>query len=1493
MEPVTISVISTYVAMKMVDQFLADQGYGSLKKLFFPKKEYRSLLFTLIEEVIAEHQKKYSYDESTGQFPFYHSQVLFTYLNQHILFKSERSVDDLQLEFKKNPNILPPNKNELIDFYRSFYTKISNSKELKRLHIEENYKDKIFEIGDSLFKIRLLLESIDNKLTFSLDSNWLDQKSRSAISDLGKRYTPELNFKLDVAQIFEGIGRTEIFSKWVFEHFDIVLIKGNKLRVDESLKLYIEPIKDSLKNLRELFELTDFTSHINIPIEQFQELLNHCCSTVSEVEDYLWNLRSKCEEDKDLDKFDNKFSSSLRELREFRYECSSFINFLNSTAVKLANNPYLLLEGEAGIGKSHLLADIVNTRLENDIGTVFILGQQLVTNEAPWGQIFKLLQLNSTSEDFLRKLNLYGKESEKRVIIFVDAINEGKGNQFWSNFINSFIDEIKQYEWLGLVLSIRSTYKELTLLPEQITRNDFIEYKHLGFQNVEYDAVNLFFDNYKIARPVVPLLNPEFKNPLFLKLFCEGINNRGLKEIPTGLKGISSILEFYINSVNLKLSSESVYGYSSSVNLVKLSIDALIKHKSDYQDKYLPYLKAFQIIEDTVSPYLNKKGFIDDLIKEGVLSKSPFWNEHNEGIDCIYLAFERFDDHLTASFLLETVSDIEYEFSDQGKLYEYVESVHTLNLNQGLIEALAIQVPEKFDRELYELLPQYEKNRSFIEAFIRSLVWRKIETIDHQKIKPYLVNSVFKYQGAYDFFFETIVSLSAADGHPYNANFLHKILKNKTLPDRDKLWTILLRDKYSEESSFRYLIDWAWSDNDKSHISNDSIKLASITLVWFLTSSNRELRDCTTKALVKLLENRIDVLIELIEEFDNVDDPFVIERIYAIAYGCALRTKQVNSLKVLAHTVYETIFNKEEVYPHILLRDYARGIIEYTVYLGNDLNIDINKTIAPYNSSWPNCIPSEADLKSKYDKDSYSHLWSSVMSYGDFARYTIGTNHNRSDWSGCKIGEVPINRKKIYEEFLTTLSSSKRKLFDALDPIITEGSEKKLKASNFKINYGVVVGRKKEEELKANNVVFKSSLENEELKYFETEIEPYLDHNHKLNDTDSHFDLRIAQRFIFERVIDLGWSPEKHLDFDKSVGTGRGRNESNQERIGKKYQWIAYYEFMARLADNFIRYEGYGDERKENPYIGPWDPYVRDIDPTILIQKTGIKKLKQSNCWWASKEVFDWNCSFDEWVSDHKTLDKPEELMEVVDSTGEEWLVLQSYPAWKEPKKIGNEEWAYPRKEVWCHVLSYLVKEDDYDEFIKWVSSQHFMGRWMPEGSDRYQLFDREFCWSQAFRCFQSDYYGGSEWVDVHDKDSREFIAQVSVNSINYHWEEEFDRSKVETLSFLKPSSMIIDKMNLVPGDEVGSLIDESGEKICFAAEAVYATKAHLLIKKGAFIKFLEDNKLKVVWTLLGEKGVIGGGISSAKTYSRVEFSGAFHLESGRVIGKNKIYNNR
>lgn len=983
----------------------------------------------------------------------------------------------------------------------------------------------------------------------------------------------------------------------------------------------------------------------------------------------------------------------------------------------------------------------------------------------------------------------------------------------------------------------------------------------------------------------MPLLHPEFQNPLFLKLFCEGINKAGLTRIPDGLQGITSIISFFIKNVNVVLSKPKRIGYSDSLNLVQKSINALIKFKVDNQLRYVPYEQAYEVVNESISSFIDKKGFIEELITEGVLSKNIFWKEGDDYEEGVYLAYERFEDHLTVQYLLVQCPELEKEFKEDGKLYKYVEDENTIYRHKGLIEAFSIQVPEIKGYEFYNLIPELKDKYPIVESFVESLLWRKVETINEESIK-YVNEHVFAFQGTHDYFWEIILAVTGIPNHFFNAHFLHNHLKKFSLADRDANWTQLLKYKYDDESSVKRLIDWALSETDKSHILDESVLLSSITLAWFHTSTNRKLRDCSTKSLVCLLQNRLNVLLELLKMFEGVNDPFVYERLFAVAYGCVLRTDEKEKIAELSEYIFKTIFSDPiGVIPHILLRDYARGAIEYAHYLGIELSFELSKVRPPYQSNWPEEILSHEELKEKYDNDNYRHIWSSVMGFGDFSRYTIGTNSGSSEWSGCKKGETPVDRKQVFKDFKDKLNPEQLELLNSLDPIITKEPEEVLKLGDNIINFKTAVGRKTEEELNQIRDSFKKSLSTELLSEYENEVEPFLDHNHKIINTGEYFDLRIAQRLILTRVIELGWNPDLHLSFDKEIGTGRGRGTTPHERIGKKYQWIAYYEYMALLSDNFIKQERWG-EKKENPYQGPWDPYVRDIDPTMLISETGSYDDEQpQDFWWVNNKIFNWECTNESWVNDSSVLPNMEEIIQIKDDKGEEWLVLEGYPSWSEPKKIGEEKWDQPHKELWCHIRSYLVKNDEFNSFKDWAVEQEFMGRWMPESGDRYEMFSREYYWSPAQDYFMTEYYGGTEWTAVHDKESGKYVAEVNVTAQGFLWEEEFDKSKEETISFLKPSTIIYKGMDLKYSKREGQFKDNSEVVQCFAPNVYHDSKSYLLARKSSFLKFLNENKLKVVWTILGEKQIIGGRSFGADYLGRLEISGAYYLDNLNLVG--------
>lgn len=192
------------------------------------------------------------------------------------------------------------------------------------------------------------------------------------------------------------------------------------------------------------------------------------------------------------------------------------------------------------------------------------------------------------------------------------------------------------------------------------------------------------------------------------------------------------------------------------------------------------------------------------------------------------------------------------------------------------------------------------------------------------------------------------------------------MLIEQEMAKRDSWWSIFLHEQhvyYGAECAVGRLVDWAWKAEDKSRISDGSIRLAGIALSWFLTTSNRSLRDRATKALVSLLTDRLHVLQQLLDAFEEVNDPYVAERLYTVAYGCAMRSVDTAKVGELAQSVYNRIFRNAEPPPNILLRDYARGVVERALYLGLDLHVEPAKIRPPYKSAWPEDIPSAEEAK--------------------------------------------------------------------------------------------------------------------------------------------------------------------------------------------------------------------------------------------------------------------------------------------------------------------------------------------------------------------------------------------------------------------------------------------------------------------------------------------------------------------------------------------------
>ena len=232
---------------------------------------------------------------------------------------------------------------------------------------------------------------------------------------------------------------------------------------------------------------------------------------------------------------------------------------------------------------------------------------------------------------------------------------------------------------------------------------------------------------------------------------------------------------------------------------------------------------------------------------------------------------------------------------------------------------------------------------------------------------------------------------------------------------------------------------------------------------------------------------------------------------------------------------------------------------------------------------------------------------------------------------------------------------------------------------------------------------------------------------HPVRDLNATYPEELAQRWVFERVLELGWTPEKFDQFDCRYGGDWGRSERKVERFGKKYQWIALRELLARIAENFHTKNGFDDQPV--PYAGPWQFFGRDVDPTLppplrKRNKDGESELSATftsadRAWWNSTGPHyrhnDPQISKD-WAVESDDIPEFESLVRKKDQKRTRWVVLHAYYNWDEEVREDEERRARTRRNLWSHIYSWLVQPADMDALVAHLEQHSLFGRWMPEG---------------------------------------------------------------------------------------------------------------------------------------------------------------------------------
>jgi len=847
-----------------------------------------------------------------------------------------------------------------------------------------------------------------------LTESKLEEELEVSISNAKDRYTPELHVDTGNADIFDPLGRTPAFVNDVDGLLEKLDEKTGRLFTKRRIEILVTADEGAYSDLREAVKtipilLEDVGKiHEDIPIQSLRETCETAYEAIQDLESELRTLKEEADEEKDVVESIEK--STLSDVRQLQRVIIDLQSFADGQDIQAAERSVLKVLGDAGMGKTHLLCNVAKNRTEKGQPTVLLLGENFRDRDV-WTQIIERLGLDCTTDEFLGALDSFGETRGVRSLLMLDALNESSDPRMWSRQLPGILRKLEKYPHIGLCISCRTGYEDL-VVPDSID-DDLVETNHTGFNNVEYEAVRTFFDEHGIEHQSIPILRREFQAPLFLKLFCENLENRDQSRVSHGPEGITEIFEGYIDGVHERLYRR--LDYDPSDNKVEKATDALAREmaKKGEGTKRLPKSEAKDIVDDFLPGRTFSNSLYRNILSEGVISEVVPFEEGAE--ESVRFSYDKFADHKLAKQYLELYvgGDFGEALSECSELQEIFDDPGRY---AGLVQAFAILLPEQEDVEIFDFVEADE----ILNPFIRSLAWRDSQTLTEsngelsKEVEEYLWEEMDLLDDLHELW-RVLLTLSTSTDHPMNAKYLDRVLRGSEIWERDFDWsTFLHREWKSDTSEVFRLVNWGFSLENNPVESSELKRLMSITLSWFLSCPNRYVRDRATKAIINVVGSDLDLYIDLIEGFQGVNDPYILERVYAAAYGGVLRHQKSDSIIDVANTIYEIEFENEDPVPHQLTRDYARGVVELVQYEKDGFGVNLDKVRPPYDSSFSITVPSPNELQeqvddtlSESDTDLNSRFWWGLVGSGfegdgrsDFARYIVGTNHNRSEVHG-------------------------------------------------------------------------------------------------------------------------------------------------------------------------------------------------------------------------------------------------------------------------------------------------------------------------------------------------------------------------------------------------------------------------------------------------------------------------------------------------------------
>ncbi|MDB5329080.1 MAG: hypothetical protein JWP03_231, partial [Phycisphaerales bacterium] len=525
--------------------------------------------------------------------------------------------------------------------------------------------------------------------TPQFDDAWMDRLLRASLQTLGERYQPERH-------VDAGVGRELDRFVWSprFEH----AMEGAYVNLAEKCLGFTQTLQHlQMPAGHEVHpdvvrKAIDEVVRIEYPAYG-QKHVDQVILPAQALQDRVGELASyhRKQQTSSGDKPDEKIEHQSYKIDNFAREVYQWIDLLGQYS--LVDQQCALIRGDAGSGKSHLLAHCAVEARERKQPILLVLGEQFLDSRPPLIQLCEQIGWNGGPDSLLSAMNVAGALVARPALLIIDALNESAERRLWKSHLHSLASEVRKYPHLRLVVSCRRDFVGITM-PNDFKAGvpdgwGFIQHRGLG--DVLAEAVARYFASYNIQSPQFPPLLDEFRNPLFLDTFCRAFENQSL---PNGPLTLQMVMERRI----ARLSEKIQHDIDCDEYHVRCAIQSLAERIRDNEGLAVEESVARAAIEPHSPSIESSRSLYTHLLSSGVIVRriDHYWEDDPPVV--VRFAFERFSDYFIVRGLLSDVPDVAALRSlvQEGSRLGWTRAWDGYSGNRGVARALAVLVPELY-----------------------------------------------------------------------------------------------------------------------------------------------------------------------------------------------------------------------------------------------------------------------------------------------------------------------------------------------------------------------------------------------------------------------------------------------------------------------------------------------------------------------------------------------------------------------------------------------------------------------------------------------------------------------------------------------------------------------------------------------------------------------------------------------------------------------------